>query len=646
MYSEVNQIATIENLFDFDESPSQIEHEGHEMNVKWLDEYQSDQTSYRSRYALLNSKILIVFSSGEPDADDITNATEQLQQSHIEHGIVNVDLVWDIRNIENPGIKVRKAIIQCNKIFSKYWKSRFLIISPKFKTVIRIYKLIDSRNVKNLYFADSIKGALTTIVLKLPHKKGIDYSSGLSGQDRAALLNKSKEELVDIIESNKKRQAENTNKVLEAIGRISWDGKFKKVELDISENDSLFDLVSAFSLLQHDVGEIIKEYKELNQNLEFKVAERIVDYIDKESNLRAILENSDRITWLMNARFELIDFNMAFFNEIVARYKTTPKINQNILEMITDEKELEVWRSRFESALKGKPGIYLDQDYDDEHERVWEIKTFPIREIGKIKGVSVHVEDITELKKSQLRLIDKNRDLQKVNSELDSFVYRVSHDLRAPLTSILGLISLMKIETSHEKISEYIELQERSIQKLDLFIKEIINLSRNSRLGITVSKIDFDELLNEIFENQHYTKAAENVNRICVVEENISFYTDRQRLSIILNNLISNSLKYINSYKDSFVKVEVYSENNDCVIKVSDNGVGISEVYLPKIFQMFFRATEEFNGSGLGLYIVKETIEKLKGEIKVKSIVRHGTTFKVVLPNLRERFDAAPKLED
>ncbi|MCK5705311.1 MAG: HAMP domain-containing histidine kinase, partial [Cyclobacteriaceae bacterium] len=81
---------------------------------------------------------------------------------------------------------------------------------------------------------------------------------------------------------------------------------------------------------------------------------------------------------------------------------------------------------------------------------------------------------------------------------------------------------------------------------------------------------------------------------------------------------------------------------SNCVIEVSDNGIGISEDYLPKIFEMFFRATEEFSGSGIGLYIVKETVEKLKGTIKVKSKTRQGSTFKIVLPNLKDRYDAAP----
>jgi signal transduction histidine kinase len=106
-------------------------------------------------------------------------------------------------------------------------------------------------------------------------------------------------------------------------------------------------------------------------------------------------------------------------------------------------------------------------------------------------------------------------------------------------------------------------------------------------------------------------------------------------------------LKYVNPHEaDPYVKVAVRLLEEDCVIEVQDNGIGISETFLPKIFEMFFRATQDFSGSGLGLYIVKETVEKLKGKITVKSKMRHGSTFKVVIPNLKQRFDAAPKIEE
>ncbi len=647
MHSELKQIAQIEDLFELCEETTRIEHKGKELQIKWLPDYQSDQTLYQSRYALLNTNILLVSSSGIPNPYDIRRATDHLEQIHIEYEIDNVNLIWDVRKIDSPGMKVRKELIKCNNRLDRFWKNRYLILPRKYKTLIRIFKFVYQSRIEKLYFTDTIGEALNQILLGNSPENEVSLFSDWSDGERMDLHLKSKEELIDIIKSYKKTQAESTKKIMDAISQITWEGKFKIVESEVKEDDPHFELINAFSLLQQDVAEIIKEFKDLNQNLELKVAERIVDFIDKESNLRAILDNSDRVTLLLNNRYELIDFNVAFSNEMKRRYNVIPKINQSALEVINNEKERKVWKDRFDSALKGKSGIYLDQDNFDNQGRVMEIKTFPIREIGKIKGVSIFIEDITQLKNSQFKLIEKNRDLQKVNNELDSFVYRVSHDLRAPLTSILGLISLMKIETNPEKIGEYIQLQERSILKLDLFIKEIINLSRNSRLGITVSKIDFPELLNEIFEGQHYTKTAERVERIWDIEDGLAFYTDRQRLSIILNNLISNSLKYANAHQEEpFVKVKVFSENEDCIIEVSDNGIGISDIYLPKIFEMFFRAAQDFAGSGLGLYIVKETVEKLNGKIKVKSKMRQGSVFKVILPNLKNRYDAAPKLDD
>jgi len=646
LQSEIAIVSSLQQLWQMPEVISHIVIGGRKVSVERFLSYNSIDNKFQSWHYWMDGSVILIVSKGSPSPFDVRRSTEMLLHILQEAGKQGIDLIWDVQELTHPGIKVRRAIIEGNRKLSKQLQKKFLVISPKHKILIRIYKFLYQNRIEQLFFENTPEEAFHRISSGNTLTDNTIYRFTDQLSNRQHLMQKSKEELVDMIELFTSNQEKNTNKVLEALGHISWEGKFNKVEIEVDENDPSYELVNAFSILQQDVEEIIGEYKDLNQNLEYKVAERIVDYIDKESNLRSILDNSDRVTWLINNRLELIEFNIAFSNEIKRRYKQTPQINHFVLEYITNENEKVAWKTRFESALLGKPGIYLEQDKFAGDERVWEIKTFPIREIGKIKGVAVFIEDITPLKQSQMKLIEKNRDLQKVNSELDSFVYRVSHDLRAPLTSILGLINLMKLENSKEKVMEYVGLQEKSIRKLDLFIKEIINLSRNSRLGITVSKINFQELLDEIFEAQNYTSSAEKIERICEIQENMDFYTDRQRLSIILNNLISNGLKYTNAHAEKqFVKVKAFIENNDCIIEVSDNGIGIAEVYLPKIFEMFFRATQDFHGSGLGLYIVKETVEKLKGKVTVKSKTRIGSTFRVVIPNLIDRFDAAPKQE-
>ncbi len=641
MQSEVIQISNTEEFINW----NGFDIKEFNLSLRSHDNYISGSGSYRCHIALLDKDIVVVNSSGTPKPSDLNKVTGLLNQIISTQSIEGATVVWDFSNITFPGIKVRSAILQIVKKYMEAWNSIFLIFPPKISIVTRIYSSFLKQKVKNLSVADSVKDALTSIVAKSPSEEEISKIEKLQIPSRASMRNKSKDELIDIIENMHVAHQNSNQKVLEMLGQISWEGRFNKVEIDDDENSPGFELMQVMSLLQHDVAEIIDEFKELNQNLELKVAERMVDFIDKESNLRSILDSSDRSIWLINTRLELMDFNVAFSNDIQKKYNKVPKIHQNVLDLFDDPKQKGIWKNRFETALNGKPSIYLDQDYNDIEEHVWQIRTSPITEIGKIKGVSVDVEDITDLKQSHLKLIEKNRDLEKVNSELDSFVYRVSHDLRAPLTSILGLISLMKMETSPEKVHEYIEMQEKSIVKLDQFINEIINLSRNSRLGVSVSRININELIHELFEGQHYIKTANEIKRICNVCEDVVLFSDLQRLSIILNNLISNSLKYANPYQECpFVEVNVYMEYTNCIIEVLDNGIGIPENLLPRIFEMFFRATQKHSGSGLGLYIVKETVEKLKGTISVEPQTPYGTMFRVVLPSLKDKYITVPEV--
>ena len=644
MFSASGDITRHEILIDLDEDATHIDIFGRDVAVKKLFDYRSETTDYLSRHFLLENHLVVIISSGMVTAQDILNANQILIGYFIENKLSNLTIIWDIRRIHYPGIKIRKALYDVNKSLSKYASKALLIVPPRYRLLIKVFNIFSGDIAIPNEVCDDFNDAFSKYYKHSHHKKSRASQKAGKKYLRSELLKKSKKELVEMIEDIREKQKKSTNKVVEAITRMSEKHDFSKVDFEIDENDPNYELINAFILLQQDMEEIIRDHKKLNRNLELKVAERIVDVIDKESNLRAILDNSDRLTWLMNTRYELIDFNVAFSNEILKKYKKAPRVHQNVLDLIDNTRERDVWKSRFDTALKGRPGIYIDQDYYKGQERVYEIKVFPIRERDKIKGVSVFVEDITELKKSQIKLIEKNRTLEKLNSELDNFVYRVSHDLRAPLTSILGLINLMKLETEKGKMQEYIALQEKSITKLDRFINDIIDLSRNSRLGIAVNKIDFDNLLNEIFDNQTFMPLANKIERIIEIEKDLEFYSDKQRLSVILSNLISNSFKYANPFQEKpYVKVKVYTEGNEGIIEIEDNGIGISNTNLPKVFTMFFRANHQLSGSGLGLYIVKETVEKLNGTVTVKSGKSEGTTFTVVIPNLKGRYGQVPK---
>ncbi len=601
--------------------------------------YLSEKTNYYSQYFLVNSEILYIKSHGTPDEDDMRLAIKGLEKLLMQLGVGKIYFLWEIVDARHISIKVRKILIQLNERFADQCLEQYIVATTFIKTIFSIYKLIKPKHSVNLKLVSTTAEALDQILNK--DAESDQPGAFTPGISREQLNNLSKKELIDMILDMEKRHAVRTREIMETIGQISWDGEFKPMQIDTHESDPFHELFNAITLLQYDAYEVIGDLLDLNQNLELKVAERIMDLIDTESNLRAILDNSGSIVWLINNRYELIDFNANFGKEIEQRFKIIPALNKNILEYIPDSNERMEWKRRFDRALEGKPGIYIDQIIEKEEEIVYEIKTFPIKEIGNIKGVSVFIKDITDIKRAELKLLEKNRDLEKVNKELDSFVYRVSHDLRAPLTSILGLINLIKLEEDQEKLRYYFELQEKSVKKLDRFIKDIINLSRNSRLGVAIERIDFNKMAGDIFESQHYYDNHLKIEKRLVVNGEEPFYSDNQRLSIILSNLVSNSIKYANlSRKDAFVEIEVLVTTDQCVIKIRDNGIGIAPEYLNKIFTMFFRASQDDNGSGLGLYIVKETIDKLSGTIQVKSKLREGTSFTVTIPNLKERFKA------
>lgn len=226
--------------------------------------------------------------------------------------------------------------------------------------------------------------------------------------------------------------------------------------------------------------------------------------------------------------------------------------------------------------------------------------------------------------------------LQQANIELDKFVYCVSHDLRAPLSSMQGVIEITEEETSDEVILLNLTLLKNSITKLDDFIQDLLEYSKNSRAEIKKSIVNMKEVLEEITCNLKYMKGGNN-NKVeirYIINDNAVCISDKSRINILLNNLISNAIRYQNPNTiQPFVEVKVDLSDTETGIVVRDNGVGISKENQQKIFDMFFRVSDNSTGTGLGLYIVKEIIDKLEGKIEVASEEGIGTTFAIKLPN-------------
>ncbi len=228
----------------------------------------------------------------------------------------------------------------------------------------------------------------------------------------------------------------------------------------------------------------------------------------------------------------------------------------------------------------------------------------------------------------------QNAELKKINKELDSFVYSVSHNLRAPLMSVLGLLDLARHEDHSIALDQYFQMMESSIHKLDETVKEILDYSRNARQNLTIERIDLDGMVREHFEKMKFMAGSNVIFQEIHVSENAPFFSDRYRLSVIFNNLISNAIKYYDPAKEKpLITVSATVGPEEARLEVKDNGIGIDERHLSKVFDMFFRGTEANKGAGLGLYIVREAVEKLKGTIELESARGEGTTFRLKVPN-------------
>jgi signal transduction histidine kinase/ligand-binding sensor domain-containing protein len=229
----------------------------------------------------------------------------------------------------------------------------------------------------------------------------------------------------------------------------------------------------------------------------------------------------------------------------------------------------------------------------------------------------------------------KNVELQKVNTELDRFVYSASHDLRAPLTSILGLVKLTRLDGDPVNRLQYLDMVEKSIHKLDGFIHDIINYSRNARTEIESRKVEFEPLINDIMESLKYQSMSNSIRKEIHISGTGDFFTDTKRLEIVLFNLISNAIKYHDlDQEDPFIRIRVAYSHHTAAIEVIDNGRGIDNEHLENIFKMFYRADETSTGSGLGLFIARETIEKIRGSLTVNSTLGKGSAFRIQIPTL------------
>jgi signal transduction histidine kinase len=224
-----------------------------------------------------------------------------------------------------------------------------------------------------------------------------------------------------------------------------------------------------------------------------------------------------------------------------------------------------------------------------------------------------------------------NEELQRLNNELDKYAYTITHDIKGPIQSMQSLMYLL--ENDQSNIDQYLTTMRESFQNLSVLIEDVIERARNRNFEVKKEKFNMRERVEIIWDLSRHSTDAQGIDFLLEMPKELIVETDKGRITGILNNLITNSIRYHDKSKNNpYIKVSGFVKDNWLQFSVEDNGLGIESKYHEKVFEMFYRASNKLGGSGLGLFTVKESIDKLSGHIALESTAGKGAVFRVKIP--------------
>ena len=265
-----------------------------------------------------------------------------------------------------------------------------------------------------------------------------------------------------------------------------------------------------------------------------------------------------------------------------------------------------------------------------------DIMLSPIKKNGDQFVIAV-VRDVTKYFHIESELRESEKKLQDKINELSTFFYKTSHNLKGPIASALGLIDLVENNKDNINPKEYYGLITESLQKLDNVISDLSELSKIEEGLLEISNVRVDDIVKEVILNLKFMEGYDNISVKISNQFKKAFATDPDLIISILQNLVENAIKYRKrGISDPELKIGIseLKGKNKIKIEVSDNGIGIPKNSAQDVFNIFFRATEISKGSGLGLFIVKQAVDKLSGKVFMESEYKIGTTVTVILPTV------------
>ena len=369
---------------------------------------------------------------------------------------------------------------------------------------------------------------------------------------------------------------------------------------------------TSIAVVMRDISERKRSERKIKQS-----EQKYRTLIDTMREGIIVLNSKDEIVYVNERVLELLGHMQG---ELVGKTIQKLLFSEDEESHSTLQKRVKITPEQYELQLRRKSGDSLWAWVSSNP-----IKADNVESLGTILAVA----DVNSLKIAQNEIVS-------VNKEMEQLLYRASHDLKGPISSVEGVLNLFRIEKSQDPtVLQYTNMIETSVKKLSELIKDLTKVSSIKQGKLNVKVINFEQLIHSIIATFSFYENYENIDFRVQVLCKKEFYTDESLLYTIIQNFVENGIKYSKRYFDgSMVQITVRDLPRGIELEFLDNGIGIAEKYQSTIFDMFIRASDQAKGSGLGLYIVHNAIKKLQGSIRLESEEHAGSIFTVRLPSI------------
>jgi PAS domain S-box-containing protein len=399
----------------------------------------------------------------------------------------------------------------------------------------------------------------------------------------------------------------------------------------ITRDDKIIWSDNTTSLLSNEKGDIIgfiRVIKDVSQSVKFGEQQK-----ETVAMLNSIFNNVVQSIVLVDTQFRVKAFNVFANRQCIQLMGLELQENRSFLDYLTKEVSSQ-FLEEFEKALDNETVQWeMALRFSNSSVFWFGMSLSPVADdTGNVLGVCISMIDVSSRKSADEKFRGQFVEIENTNKELDRLVKILSHDLRAPMNSVSGLISLAREEKNPAEFTTYLNMMEKSLKKLETFTNDVITSLKN-RSVVRFEPYSLANLVDEVFEELKFTVGANKIEILNEVSNVIEVDFDPTRLRIILSNLISNAIRYHDDSKSNqFIKISAIKHPLLMEISIEDNGKGIAKENLQRIFDPYFTIGNHSDSNGLGLSNVKDAVLKLKGTIDVDSELGVGSVFRIDIP--------------